>query len=92
MPQALQVSLDEKGCITLPRDSRERLGLLPGMTLRVEQSEDDQLHLRIVRETPPMVEEEGFLVAAGEPFDDISDAVQGDRERRLVSLWGRGES
>ena len=89
MAETLQVSLDKPGSIDLPRGSRKQLGLLPGMTLRVEAGSDGGISLRVLPENSPLVEEDGWLVHTGEPASDLERAVERDREHRLAMLLER---
>jgi len=89
MAETLQVSLGKPGWIDLPRRSRERLRLVPGMTLRVEAGSDGGISLRVLPEPSPRVEENGWLGHTGEPAGDLGRAVERDREHRRAVLLER---
>ncbi len=89
MAEATQISVDDQGCLTLPRDSGEQLGLLPGMTLRVE-AERDRLRLRAEPDTARLIRKGSALVIASEPRSDLMDIVQRHREERLAEVMWRG--
>jgi len=89
MSEVIQVSLDEWGNILLPASLRERLQLVPGMTLVVEKGENGGLRLRVQRKPTVLVEKEGVLVARVMALSDFTDLVRHERERRVFTLLQR---
>ncbi|MBM4044968.1 MAG: AbrB/MazE/SpoVT family DNA-binding domain-containing protein [Planctomycetes bacterium] len=90
MAETLELKVDEEGRISLPKASRERLGLSPGMTLVVEQGDDDALRLRVQRGRPRLVRKgTALVVAATRQSPEMADVVQRHREERLGELAGR---
>jgi AbrB family looped-hinge helix DNA binding protein len=47
MSQTVEISLDDGGQITIPSDVKDKLGWSPGMTLLVEEGDEDTLRLRV---------------------------------------------
>jgi AbrB family looped-hinge helix DNA binding protein len=84
-----EVSVDSQGCIRIPAEIQDRMGLAAGMTLVVEEREDGEMCLRVHRETPELVDKEGVLVVKTEAVGDLTNAVGQDRDRRLSELIER---
>ena len=86
MSQVIEVSLDNRGHLLIPAALRRQLGLLPGMTLVVEEADNHDVRLRIrseVREVPALVDKDGVLVVRAEPLGDLTDVVRQERDRRV---------
>ena len=47
MGQVVEISLDDQGRLLIPATVKNRLGLTPGMTLIVEEVDQDGAHLHI---------------------------------------------
>jgi len=62
MNQVIEISLDDLGRIVIPAELQSHLGLSPGMTLIVEQGDNDGLRLRLLPESPELIEKGGVLV------------------------------
>lgn len=92
MGEALEVKVDERGCITLPREGGERLGLLPGTILRVETSAGGSLRLQIDSTSARIIRKGSVLVIAAEPNELLSDVVERHREERLADVSARGRA
>jgi bifunctional DNA-binding transcriptional regulator/antitoxin component of YhaV-PrlF toxin-antitoxin module len=88
MSQPIELSLDDEGRILVPLAVRDRLGLSPGMTLVVEQGEDEDLRLR-VEEGPELIDKGGVLVVTGQILEDLTDVVQRERDARAHELMRR---
>jgi AbrB family looped-hinge helix DNA binding protein len=87
MTQTVEVTLDESGRITIPATLKERLGLAPGMTLLVEEGDEQRLCLRIQPEPEAeLVDKGGVLVVRGKPLEDLTDITKREREQRVVEL------
>jgi len=90
MSQIVEVSLDNRGHLLIPAALRRQLGLLPGMTLVVEETANRDVRLRIrseVREMPALVDKGGVLVVRAEPLGDLTDAIRQERDRHVS--WAR---
>ena len=87
MSEAIQIQIDDRGDLVIPAKIRKRLGLAQGMTLVAEDGEEGQLHLRVLQESPTVVDKQGVLVVTSPTSHDLSDIVQQQRERHLSSLW-----
>jgi len=84
-----RLTLDRAGRIVIPKHLREALQLAPGDMLELEHA-GEELTLRPVRGTGPLVKEQGVWVfRSGQPLDvSITDTVleQLRAERDLASL------
>jgi AbrB family looped-hinge helix DNA binding protein len=89
MNQMFQISLNELGQILIPASLRQRLGLKPGMTLVVEEAEQEGVQLRVLDESSALVEKDGLLIFTGELVGDITHIVEEARERRAQELIQR---
>jgi AbrB family looped-hinge helix DNA binding protein len=87
----MQATLDKFGRIVIPKRVRDDLGLEPGSVLKVEERGEEIL-LTPVCEDPAaaLAWKGGVLVFTGEALEDLTDAVERDREERLALLAGRG--
>ena len=47
MSEPIEMSVDSQGCIMVPPEIQDRLGLSPGMTLVVEEGEKGEMCLRV---------------------------------------------
>ncbi|MBI4964363.1 MAG: AbrB/MazE/SpoVT family DNA-binding domain-containing protein [Desulfomonile tiedjei] len=89
MTEPIEVSVDTQGCIKIPAEVQDRLGLSPGMTLVVEEREKGEMCLRVQRDLPELVDKQGVLVVRSESVGDLADAVRHERGRRLSELRQR---
>lgn len=64
---------------------RKQLGLVPGMSLIVEDASDG-IRLRIKERSAHLTYENHVLVYNGELTEQETDSVQQDREQRLATL------
>lgn len=89
----MYVTLDKFGRVLIPKPVRERLGLVPGTSLKLEIGEQDIL-LRARRSESSLVEEDGLLVCTAEwtgsatNLDTVAliEASRRDRTEKLVQL------
>ncbi len=86
MNQRVEVELDDDGNLVLPDPLRQQLGLVPGMTLVVEQAQPDITYLRVQPNQPRVIVKQGVLVVDAELLDDVEDSVQHERDERINSL------
>lgn len=86
----METTLDRFGRIVIPKRVRDDLGLHAGSVLEIDEGEG-RIVLRARREEPDLVREDGVLVYAGEPVDDLEQAVEAQRRSRSrgVAAWGR---
>ena len=86
----METTLDRFGRIVIPKRVRDDLGLHAGSVLEIDEGED-RIVLRARSEEPDLVREDGVLVYAGEPVDDLEQAVEAQRRSRSrgVAAWGR---
>ncbi len=87
------LSIDKAGRIVIPKTLREELHLEPGDSLEVE-SGGDQITLRPVRGTGPLMKEQGVWVfRTGQPLaaSATDDTLQRVREERDLANLGKAE-
>ncbi|MFB6357047.1 MAG: AbrB/MazE/SpoVT family DNA-binding domain-containing protein [bacterium] len=83
----LTSKLDKLGRLVIPQEIRERLGLEPGTTFKVEETSEG-IHLKPDVGDPCVTDREGVLVYSGSRQEDIENAVQKHRQKRLQSFGG----
>jgi bifunctional DNA-binding transcriptional regulator/antitoxin component of YhaV-PrlF toxin-antitoxin module len=92
MNQRVEVEVDDAGNLVLPDPVRRQLGLVPGMTLVVEQAQPDITYLRIQPNQPRLSDKQGVLVVDAELLDDMDNSVQHERDERINSLLQQARS
>jgi AbrB family looped-hinge helix DNA binding protein len=86
MSEMIQTSVDSQGRIVIPATLKNRLGLSKGMTLVVEDGDNNELCLRIQEEAPMLVDKRGILVVRSKSKTDITNIIQQERNRRISDL------
>jgi AbrB family looped-hinge helix DNA binding protein len=89
MDQVVKISLDGKGRILIPAAVQSRLGLSPGMSLVVEEGDQEGVRLRIQSELPVLIDKAGVLVVRAEPIEDLANVTRRERDRRVFELIQR---
>ncbi len=89
MGQTIEVSIDNHGGILLPQELKNRLGLLPGMTMVVEEDDDARVCLRVQTESPELVDKQGIIVVRAESSEDLTNITSRARDRRVSDLLHR---
>lgn len=81
-------TLDRFGRIVIPKRVREGLGLRAGSVLEIEEREH-RIILKVRREEPDLVREDGVLVYTGEAVGGLERTVEVQRgaRSRIVSVW-----
>ena len=79
------VKLDRFGRIVIPKTVRTRLHWEAGCELIIEEKENEVL-LKSADSEPTVCREGSVLVYTGEAVDDLLDATQTVRERRMRDL------
>ena len=86
----MQATLDKFGRIVIPKRVRDDLGLEPGSVLKVEERGTDILLTQVGGDPEAALEwKGGVLVFTGEALEDLTNAVERDREERLAHLADR---
>jgi bifunctional DNA-binding transcriptional regulator/antitoxin component of YhaV-PrlF toxin-antitoxin module len=91
MGQTIEVSIDNHGGILLPQELKTRLGLLPGMTMVVEEDDEERVCLRVRTESPELVDKQGIIVVRAESSEDLTNVTRRARDRRVSDLLHRAE-
>ena len=89
MGQTIEVSIDNQGGILLPPELKNRLRLSPGMTMIVEEDDQERLCLRVQTESPDLVDKQGIIVVRAESSEDLADVTRRERNRRVADLLKR---
>ena len=89
MAQIIEVSIDNHGGILLPQELKNRLGLLPGMTMVVEEDDEKRVCLRVLTESPELVDKQGIIVVRAESSDDLTNVTRRARDHRVSDLLDR---
>lgn len=85
MNAMLEITLEKPGIIAVSEALRKQLGLVPGMSLIVEDASDG-IRLRVKEMPSHLTYENHVLVYNGELTEQETDFVQQDREQRLAAL------
>jgi bifunctional DNA-binding transcriptional regulator/antitoxin component of YhaV-PrlF toxin-antitoxin module len=91
MGQTIEVSIDNQGGILLPQELKNRLGLSPGMTMLVEEDDQERVCLRVRTESPKLVDKQGVIVVRAEISDDLTNITRRERDYRLSDLLHRAD-
>jgi bifunctional DNA-binding transcriptional regulator/antitoxin component of YhaV-PrlF toxin-antitoxin module len=89
MGQTIEVSIDNQGGILLPPELKSRLHLSPGMTMIVEENDQERLCLGVQTESPDLVDKQGIIVVRAESSEDLADVARRERNRRVADLLKR---
>ncbi len=87
----MKTTLDRFGRVVVPKDIRDRLGLLPGAEIEIDEK-GNEVVLKPVEHEPPLMVKEGVLVYSGKATGDIRGAVRAHREERLKKTAGGKKS
>ena len=91
MGQTIEVSIDNHGGILLPHELKNRLGLLPGMTMVVEEDDEERVCLRLRTESPELVDKQGIIVIRAESSEDLTNITRRARDHRISDLLQRAD-
>jgi AbrB family looped-hinge helix DNA binding protein len=78
----VKTAVDRFGRIVVPKELRDRHGLLPGSEVEIEDS-TGTITLRMASDLPGLVEKEGILVFRGPATGDLDSSIRSHREERL---------
>jgi bifunctional DNA-binding transcriptional regulator/antitoxin component of YhaV-PrlF toxin-antitoxin module len=73
----------------LPQELKHRLGLLPGMTMVVEEDDEERICLRVQTDSPELVDKQGIIVVRAESSEDLTNVTRREREHRVSDLLTR---
>jgi AbrB family looped-hinge helix DNA binding protein len=83
----MKTTVDRFGRIVVPKEIRDRHGLVPGSEIDIEDAAD-MIVVRRRAESPGLVEKEGILVFRGQATGDLNAAVKSHRNDRLRKARG----
>jgi AbrB family looped-hinge helix DNA binding protein len=78
----VRVSIDRFGRVVVPKEMRDRHGIVPGSDLEILDA-GETIVLRRLSDLPGLVEKDGILVFRSRATGDVESAVQEHRARRL---------
>ena len=81
----MRTTVDRFGRIVVPKEIRDRHGLIPGSGVEIEDA-GETITLRRSDELPGLVEKDGILVFRARPTGDLDKAIRAHRDERLGSL------
>ena len=85
MNSIAEITLEQPGVIIISETLRKQLGLMPGMSLFVEDATEG-IRLRIKERSAHLQYENHVLVYTGELAGSEKDFVLDDREQRMAEL------
>ena len=84
----MKTTLDRFGRVIVPKSIRDRLGLVPGSEMTIDEHENEVV-LKLVDLEGPLKLENGILVFAGTAKSDLTEAVRMHREDRQRKVAGK---
>lgn len=81
----MKTIIDRFGRVVVPKDIRNKLGLMPGDEIEIEEH-DNEILLRHAEHEEPLRVKDGVLVFSGIAVGDLSESIRRHREERLVKL------
>ena len=87
----IEASIDNRGGILLPQELKNHLGLLPGMTMVVEEDDEERVCLRVRTESPELIDKQGIIVVRAESSEDLTNVTRRTRDRRVSDLLHRSD-
>jgi AbrB family looped-hinge helix DNA binding protein len=79
---AMKTTLDRFGRVVVPKEIRDRLGLLPGTEIEIDEK-GGEVVLKPAGYAPSLTMKRGILVYSGTATGYIRGAVRAHREERL---------
>ena len=83
----MRTRVDRFGRIVVPKEIRDRHGLVPGSEVEIEETAGTIL-LRLVNELPGLVDKQGLLVFRGRATGQLDTALKSHRNERLRRTQG----
>jgi AbrB family looped-hinge helix DNA binding protein len=83
----MKTTVDRFGRIVVPKEIRDRHGLMPGSGVEVEDA-GETITLRRSDELPGLVEKDGILVFRGRATGDLEAAIRAHRSERIRTVRG----
>jgi len=83
----MRAKVDRFGRIVVPKEIRDRHGLVPGSEVEIEETADTIL-LRLLNDLPGLVEKQGLLVFRGRATGQLDTALKSHRNERLRRAQG----
>jgi AbrB family looped-hinge helix DNA binding protein len=81
----MKTTVDRFGRIVVPKEIRDRHGLMPGSGVEVEDA-GETITLRRSDELPGLVEKDGVLVFRGRATGDLEAAIRVHRDERIRTV------
>lgn len=88
--RSASLNIDGFGRLVIPKAVRDRLGLTPGTTVRIEEAQGG-LVIRPARDEPQVTRVNGVLVLTTPAVSPVEDGVRADRAARTSHLARRAD-
>ncbi|MBN1835027.1 MAG: AbrB/MazE/SpoVT family DNA-binding domain-containing protein [Spirochaetales bacterium] len=83
----MRTKVDRFGRIVVPKEIRDRHGLVPGSEVEIEETAEVIL-LRLLTDLPGLVEKDGLLVFRGRATGQLETSLRSHRNERLRRAQG----
>ena len=83
----MKTKVDRFGRIVVPKEIRDRHGLVPGSEVEIEDAAET-IVLRRLEDLPGLVDKQGMLVFRGRATGDLDAAIESQRDERLGKSSG----
>ncbi len=83
----MKAKIDRFGRIVVPKEIRDRHGLVPGSVVEIEDS-TEKIVLRLLTDLPGLIEKDGILVFRGRATGDFDSTIRSLRDERLRKSGG----
>jgi AbrB family looped-hinge helix DNA binding protein len=83
----MRTKVDRFGRIVVPKEIRDRHGLLPGSEIEIEDF-TESIVIHVLSDLPGLVEKQGILIFRGRATGDLDSAIRVHRNERLRKSGG----
>lgn len=81
----MRTTIDRFGRLVVPKDIRNRLGLMPGSEIEIKEH-DREIVIKQAGQESPLRIEDGVLVFAGTVIGNVAESIRKHREERIAKL------
>lgn len=81
----MKATIDRFGRVVVPKDMRDRLGLMPGSEIEIKEH-DREIVIKQAEQESPLRIEDGVLVFAGTVIGNVAESIRKHREERIAKL------
>jgi len=83
----MKTKVDRFGRIVVPKEMRDRHGLVPGSQVEIEDSAET-IVLCVLSDLPGLVEKQGILIFRGRATGDLDSVIRSHRNERQRKTGG----